>query len=159
LEACTARFTILTEKAYRVMQLNIDSRVHDIDADPEMPLLWVLRAMLGITGVKYGCEIAQCGACSVHIHGAAVRSCQITAGNVRGADPVVWGALCAGGRGPANRVWAAHLPRLGRRQCHAPPPRWPSPSLPSRVSACERCLFPNPSASHEWPALIASSEN
>lgn len=56
-------------------RLNVNGQLHEIDAEPDTPLLWVLREQLGLTGTKYGCGIAQCGACTVHIDGAAVRSC------------------------------------------------------------------------------------
>jgi isoquinoline 1-oxidoreductase alpha subunit len=61
------------------MQLRINGEVHELDVEDDMPLLWVLRDELGITGPKYGCGIGQCGACTVHIEGDAVRSCQIPA--------------------------------------------------------------------------------
>ena len=57
------------------MKLNVNNHVHELDVEPEMPLLWALREMLGMTGTKYGCGIAACGACTVHIDGAPVRSC------------------------------------------------------------------------------------
>ena len=68
------------------MQLTVNGKTHQIDVEPEMPLLWVLRDEIGVTGVKYGCGIAQCGACTVHIDGQAVRSCQITAAQVADRD-------------------------------------------------------------------------
>jgi isoquinoline 1-oxidoreductase alpha subunit len=55
--------------------LNINGQTHSVDAPPDMPLLWVLRDLVGLTGTKFGCGIAQCGACTVHLDGAAVRSC------------------------------------------------------------------------------------
>jgi isoquinoline 1-oxidoreductase alpha subunit len=58
-------------------RLFVNGETHDVDADPNTPLLWVLREQIGFTGTKYGCGIAQCGACTVHIDGAAVRSCSI----------------------------------------------------------------------------------
>lgn len=64
------------------MKITVDGKSHDIDVEPEMPLLWVLRDELGITGVKYGCGIAQCGACTVHVDGEAMRSCQISIGDL-----------------------------------------------------------------------------
>jgi len=64
------------------MQLTIDGTTHDLDVEPDMPLLWVLRDELGLKGVKFGCGIAQCGACTVQIDGQAVRSCQVQAGDV-----------------------------------------------------------------------------
>ncbi len=67
------------------MQLTVDGTLHEIDVEPDMPLLWVLRDELGLTGPKYGCGIAQCGACTVHLDGQAVRSCQIAAEDVGAA--------------------------------------------------------------------------
>jgi len=61
------------------MKLTINGTEREVDVDPEMPLLWVLRDELGLTGTKYGCGIAQCGACTVHLDGQAVRSCQVPA--------------------------------------------------------------------------------
>ncbi len=58
------------------MQLTINGKTHSVDADPDMPLLWVLRDHLALTGTKFGCGVAQCGACTVHIDGQPVRSCQ-----------------------------------------------------------------------------------
>ncbi len=58
-----------------MIRLNVNARLHEVDAEPDTPLLWVLREQLGLTGTKYGCGIAQCGACTVHIDGDAVRSC------------------------------------------------------------------------------------
>lgn len=66
------------------MKLTVNGGVYDVDVENEMPLLWVLRDELGITGPKYGCGIAQCGACTVHVSGVAVRSCQLAVGEVRG---------------------------------------------------------------------------
>jgi isoquinoline 1-oxidoreductase alpha subunit len=68
------------------MQLTVDGTTNDIDVEDDMPLLWVLRDELGIKGVKYGCGIAQCGACTVHMDGVAVRSCQTWAVDAVGAE-------------------------------------------------------------------------
>ena len=68
------------------MQLTVNGTTYDIDVEPDMPLLWVLRDELGISGVKYGCGVAQCGACTVHIDGQAVRSCQVAAGEATGVE-------------------------------------------------------------------------
>lgn len=68
------------------MKLSVNGEMHEVDVEQDMPLLWVLRDELGITGVKYGCGIAQCGACTVHIDGQAVRSCQIAAGEAQDVE-------------------------------------------------------------------------
>ncbi|MFT5065200.1 MAG: isoquinoline 1-oxidoreductase alpha subunit [Yoonia sp.] len=70
------------------MQITVNGQTRDVDIEDDMPLLWVLRDELGITGVKYGCGIAQCGACTVHMDGQAVRSCQVSAASADGADIV-----------------------------------------------------------------------
>ncbi|WP_372615022.1 (2Fe-2S)-binding protein [Aquicoccus sp.] len=66
------------------MQIEVNGVAHELDVEEDMPLLWVLRDELGVKGVKYGCGIAQCGACTVHIDGEAVKSCQVFAGDVWG---------------------------------------------------------------------------
>ena len=68
------------------MRLTVDGKTHDVDVEEDMPLLWVLREEIGVKGVKYGCGIAQCGACTVHLEGVAVRSCQTWAGDAVGAE-------------------------------------------------------------------------
>ncbi len=65
-----------------MLKLTVDGKSHEVDADPDMPLLWVLRDHLDKTGTKYGCGIAQCGACTVHLDGQPVRSCQTRIGDV-----------------------------------------------------------------------------
>ena len=73
------------------MQLSVNQEIHTLDVEPNMPLLWVLRDELGITGPKFGCGIAQCGACTVHIDGQAVRSCVLPVGSVRGQVTTIEG--------------------------------------------------------------------
>lgn len=68
------------------MQFTVNGQKHDLDVEDDMPLLWVLRDELGITGVKYGCGIAACGACTVHVDGIAQRSCQYPAGALEGVE-------------------------------------------------------------------------
>src|ERR1700761_6323283 len=65
-----------------MVKLNVNGQPHDVDAPPDMPVLWVLRDMLGLTGTKFGCGIAQCGACTVHLDGVAVRSCVLPVGSI-----------------------------------------------------------------------------
>lgn len=70
------------------MQFTINGKSQEVDVEDDMPLLWVLRDELGLTGTKYGCGVAQCGACTVHMDGIAVRSCQVSAGSAAGSDIV-----------------------------------------------------------------------
>lgn len=65
-----------------MITLTINNTPHTVDVPPDMPILWVLRDVLGLTGTKFGCGIAQCGACTIHLDGQAVRSCQLPAGGV-----------------------------------------------------------------------------
>ncbi len=68
------------------MEISVNGKKHEVDVTPDMPLLWVLRDELNITGPKYGCGIAQCGACTVHVDGLAVRSCQLAIGDLAGGE-------------------------------------------------------------------------
>ena len=70
-------------------KLTINGMVRDIDVDPETPLLWVIREQVGLTGTKYGCGIAQCGACTVHIDGEAVRACSLPVGSLKAEQKIV----------------------------------------------------------------------
>jgi isoquinoline 1-oxidoreductase subunit alpha len=67
-----------------MLHLTINEKSHDIDVEPDTPLLWAIRDTIGMTGTKYGCGIAQCGACTVHIDGVATRSCAVLVGDVAG---------------------------------------------------------------------------
>src|SRR3546814_1500143 len=67
------------------ISVTVNGRRHQVDVPPDMPLLWVIRDVIGLTGTKYGCGIAQCGACTVHVDGVAVRSCSLPVGQVQGA--------------------------------------------------------------------------
>lgn len=68
------------------MQLTINGISHDIEIEPDTPLLWVLRDEIGLTGTKYGCGVAACGACTVHVDGEAMRSCQLEVGDLEGSE-------------------------------------------------------------------------
>ena len=90
------------------MQLTVDGKTHDLDVEGEMPLLWVLRDELNIKGVKYGCGIAACGACTVHIDGEAVRSCQVAAEDVWGEVMTINGLGSPEAMHAVQAAWAAH---------------------------------------------------
>lgn len=90
------------------MRLKINGQEHDVDVEAEMPLLWVLRDELGITGPKYGCGIAQCGACTVHINGLAVRSCQIAAGEIDGEVTTIEGLGAEDQLHAVQKAWIDH---------------------------------------------------
>lgn len=90
------------------MQLTINGQPHTLDIEPEMPLLWVLRDELGITGPKFGCGIGVCGACTVHVDGAAVRSCSLPVGEVKGAVTTIEGLAPANALHAVQQAWITH---------------------------------------------------
>jgi isoquinoline 1-oxidoreductase alpha subunit len=95
-------------------QLNVNDRVLNVDVEPEMPLLWVLRDALHLAGTKYGCGIAQCGACTVHVDGQAVRSCVTPVGTVAGKKIVTIEGLGAKGLSRVQVAWIEHdVPQCG----------------------------------------------
>ncbi|MGY4256691.1 isoquinoline 1-oxidoreductase alpha subunit [Bradyrhizobium sp. USDA 4516] len=90
------------------MQLTVNSKRYDLDVEPEMPLLWVLRDELGISGPKYGCGAGLCGACTVHIDGKAVRSCSTNAGEVRGSITTIEGLGTPVNLHIVQQAWIEH---------------------------------------------------
>jgi len=96
-------------------KLNINGKVQDIDADPDTPLLWVLREQAGLTGTKYGCGIAQCGACTIHVDGTAVRACTLPVSGVDESQKIVTiEGLSPDGTHPVQKAWAAlDVPQCG----------------------------------------------
>src|SRR5512142_608162 len=72
-----------------MIKLTVNGKTHEVDVDPDTPLLWVIREWVGLTGTKYGCGIAQCGACTVHIDGVATRSCQVPLSAVASGKKIV----------------------------------------------------------------------
>ena len=85
--------------------LNVNGKSTTVDVPAEMPLLWVLRDVLNLRGAKYGCGIGQCGACTVHVRGQAVRSCQLPVSQAAGAPIVTIEGLSADGSHPLQRAW------------------------------------------------------
>ena len=96
-------------------QLNINGRNHDVQAEPDTPLLWVIREQVGLTGTKYGCGIEACGACSVHINGEVRRSCSIPLRTLKPADRIVTiEGLSTNSSHPVQKAWAElDVPQCG----------------------------------------------
>ncbi len=90
------------------MKLTVNGTEHTLDVEPEMPLLWALRDELKITGPKYGCGIAQCGACTVHVDGMAVRSCSINVGDVDGDVTTIEGLGSPEAMHAVQEAWVEH---------------------------------------------------
>lgn len=88
------------------MRLTVNGVAHDVDAPPDMPLLWVLRDLLGMTGTKYGCGIAMCGACTVHVDGEAKRSCATAVSSVEGKKITTIEGLSEDAGHPVQKAWA-----------------------------------------------------
>ena len=96
-------------------KLNINGRVRVVQVEPDTPLLWVIREHVGLTGTKYGCGIAQCGACSVHINGELQRSCSITLSSVKPTDKIITiEGLSPSGEHPVQKAWLTlDVPQCG----------------------------------------------
>ena len=87
-------------------RISVNGKSYEVDVEPDTPLLWVLRDTIGLTGTKYGCGIAQCGACTVHIDGVATRSCQVEVGTVGTAEITTIEALVQNGKiHPVQKAW------------------------------------------------------
>jgi isoquinoline 1-oxidoreductase alpha subunit len=94
--------------------LKINGKDHTIDSDPSMPLLWAIRDLVGLTGTKYGCGIAQCGACTVHLNGKPVRSCSLPVKAVAGKDITTIEGLSENNSHPVQRAWIKEqVPQCG----------------------------------------------
>jgi isoquinoline 1-oxidoreductase alpha subunit len=90
------------------MRLTVNGKTQEVDVEDDMPLLWVLRDELGIVGPKYGCGIAICGACTVHVDGVAVRSCSLQVGDVTGEITTIEGLGSTGAMHPVQAAWVEH---------------------------------------------------
>ncbi len=97
-----------------MVQLVVNGKQLEVGADPDMPLLWLLRDELGLTGTKFGCGVAQCGACTIHVNGAAVRACQTTVGDAEGATITTIEGLSEDGMHPVQVAWRKlNVPQCG----------------------------------------------
>jgi len=96
-----------------MIRLNVNGHEHELDADPAMPLLWAIRDLLGLTGTKFGCGMSQCGACTVHLDGEAIRSCVTPISAAAGRALTTIEGLSAAGDHPVQQAWK----ELGVPQC------------------------------------------
>ena len=98
-----------------MISLKVNGQTHDVDVEPDTPLLWVLRDSIGLTGTKYGCGIAECGACTVHVDGAAMRSCVMPVEGVVGQEiTTIEGLSPDGASHPVQAAWIEEdVPQCG----------------------------------------------
>jgi isoquinoline 1-oxidoreductase alpha subunit len=97
-----------------VINLNVNGKKQSVDVDPKTPVLWVLREHLNLVGTKYGCGIAQCGACTIHINGVAVRSCQLPVSTIGDKAITTIEGLSENGDHPVQQAWIEHdVPQCG----------------------------------------------
>src|SRR5258706_6290695 len=98
-----------------MIRLTVNGKTHDVDVDANTPLLWAIREQVGLTGTKYGCGVAQCGACTVHLDGTPVRSCSIPAAAVQGRKITTIEGLASGGTlTKVQKAWVEHdVPQCG----------------------------------------------
>jgi isoquinoline 1-oxidoreductase alpha subunit len=97
-----------------VINLNVNGKRQSVDVDPKTPVLWVLREHLNLVGTKYGCGIAQCGACTIHINGVAVRSCQLPVSTIGDKAITTIEGLSESGDHPVQKAWIEHdVPQCG----------------------------------------------
>jgi isoquinoline 1-oxidoreductase alpha subunit len=96
------------------INLKVNGKKQTVDVDPNTPVLWVLRDHLNLTGTKYGCGIAQCGACTIHLGGIAVRSCQLPVSSVENQEITTIEGLSENGDHPVQQAWLEHdVPQCG----------------------------------------------
>ena len=116
-----------------MIKLTVNGTEHDLDLDPDMPLLWAIREHVGLTGTKYGCGIAQCGACTVHLNGAPVRACSTPLSAATGAAVTTLGGLNT----PAGKAVKAAWEELDVIQCGF--------CQPGQIMSASALLASNPS--------------
>ena len=101
-----------------MISLQVNGKKYEVEVPPNTPLLWVIRESLGLTGTKYGCGISQCGVCTVHVNGEAIRSCVTPVSSVAGKEIVTIEGLSADGSHPVQQAWMAEdVPQCG--YCHS----------------------------------------
>ena len=118
-----------------VFQLHVNGKLHTVDIDGNMPLLWAIRDVLGLTGTKFGCGVAQCGACTVHLDGKAARSCAVDVGVAALSKITTIEGLSYDGSHPCQKAWV----ELGVPQCGF--------CQPGQIMAAAALLAENPNPS------------
>jgi isoquinoline 1-oxidoreductase subunit alpha len=99
---------------HTMIMLTVNGTQHQVDLEPDTPLLWALRDAVGLTGTKFGCGIAQCGACTVHVDGQAMRSCSVPIGVLNGANITTIEGLSPDGKHPVQQAWLTEdVPQCG----------------------------------------------
>ncbi len=94
--------------------INVNGKAQQVDVPAEMPLLWLLRDTMGMTGTKFGCGVGLCGSCTVHVDGKAAKACVVTVGEVAGKKVTTIEGLSADGSHPVQKAWSAHnVPQCG----------------------------------------------
>jgi len=97
-----------------MIKLTVNGRIHELDVEPETPVLWILRDELGLTGTKFGCGAGLCGACTVHFEGVATRSCQLAVGDADGKSILTIEGLGSERLNAVQRAWIEHdVPQCG----------------------------------------------
>jgi aerobic-type carbon monoxide dehydrogenase small subunit (CoxS/CutS family) len=113
-DACTLERLFHNTKAENIMQLSVNGKTVEVDVESDTPLLWVLRDTLGLTGTKFGCGMAQCGACTVHVDGSPIRSCVTPAASLAGKKITTIEGLSPKGDHPLQKAWVAEgVPQCG----------------------------------------------
>ena len=106
--------SVVEDKGGQMVELMVNGKKHSVDVTPEMPLLWVLRDVIGLTGAKYGCGMALCGACTVHLDGEAVRACVLPVSAAVGKNVLTIEGLSPNGTHPLQKAWIAEqVPQCG----------------------------------------------
>jgi len=101
-----------------MITLNVNQKNYEVDVSPDMPLLWVIREVIGLTGTKYGCGVAQCGACTIHLNGEAVRSCVTKVSRAEGQKITTIEGLSQQNNHPLQKAWQElDVPQCG--YCHS----------------------------------------
>jgi isoquinoline 1-oxidoreductase alpha subunit len=111
---CKALNSNRHKKDNRMIRFTLNNKAVEVDADPNMPLLWALRDMLGMTGTKFGCGIAQCGACTVHLDGEPIRSCVMPLSSIANKNITTIEGLSQDASHPVQQAWLEHdVPQCG----------------------------------------------